>query len=293
MSSQLHPTQPSTERSSTRTKVRDVMQRHVTLLHDGDSVALAHQLMLWNGVRHLPVLRSGDRKLVGVVSERDVLRALSATADAESLAVREVMSAPADHVHPNENVADAAADLITKQIGCLPVVDAGEVVGIITAADVLSILAQYPAKRSVAQGDGECVASIMYPEPIAVHADDRLILAAQRMAQRGVRHACVVDGTGVLIGILSDRDVRRLLGDPRRTLDGSAFPKGAKELRVSAAMTRDPVSLTQDDSIRAALDALIEHRFGALPIVDDDGRLRGIVSYLDVLQHVATSAGSL
>jgi predicted transcriptional regulator len=290
MSSQPYPTQAPITSSATRTKVRDVMKRGVTLMYETDSAALAHQLMLWNGIRHIPVLRHADDKLLGVVSERDVLRALRAGERAEGLHVRDIMSAPADHVHPNENVADAAADLVTKQIGCLPVVDAGEVVGIVTAADVLQVLAQYPAKRRVAENDAQSVASIMYPEPIAVHEDDRLVQVAQRLAQRGVRHACVVDGTGVLIGIMSDRDVRRLLGDPRRTLDADGMPKGAKELRVSAAMTPNPIALGQDDTIRSALELLVKYRFGALPVVDDDRRLRGIVSYLDVLQHFADDA---
>lgn len=290
MTSQPNPTRAPITNSSTRTKVRDVMQRGVTVIFDTDDVALAHQLMLWNRIRHLPVLRRADNKLVGVVTERDVLRALKGGPAAQSQAVREIMSAPADHVHPNENVADAAADLITKQIGCLPVVDAGEVVGIVTAADMLEVLAQYPAKRRLAEHDARSVAAIMYPEPIAVHADDRLVYVAQRMAQRGVRHACVVDGTGVLIGMLSDRDIRRLLGDPRRTLDSDGLPKGAKEARVAAAMSRHPVAVHQDDQVRGALDILLKHRFGALPVVDDDGRLRGIVSYLDVLQHFADEA---
>src|SRR5690349_21473476 len=129
MSSQLYPTQAPITASATRTKVRDVMQRGVTCVHETDSVALAHQLMLWNGIRHIPVLRSADDRLIGIVSERDVLRSLGAGQSAETLWVREIMSTPVDHLNPNENVADAAADLITKQIGCLPVVDAGEVVG--------------------------------------------------------------------------------------------------------------------------------------------------------------------
>jgi CBS domain-containing protein len=274
-------------RGNQRTKVSDIMERRVTVIHETDSVALAHQLMLWHGIRHLPVLRLNDRKLIGVISERDVLRALTQGASGENLAVCEVMSAPAADIHPNAQVADAAADLTTKRIGCLPVVDAGEIVGIITTSDVLGLLAQYPASNRTVATDEDSVASIMYPEPIAVHADDRLVMTAQRMAQVGVRHACVVDGEGALIGIVSDRDVRRLLGDPRRLLDATGLPNGAKEARVAAAMTRDPVALDQEDSIHVALDTLIKFRFGALPVVDGRGRLRGIVSYLDVLQRFA------
>jgi CBS domain-containing protein len=51
-----------------------------------------------------------------------------------------------------------------------------------------------------------------------------LIAAAARMAQRGVRHACVVDGAGRVIGIISDRDVRRVLGHPMRVLAPNYLP---------------------------------------------------------------------
>jgi len=278
------------DKNGTLPKVRDAMQRGVISIQDTDSVALAQQMMLWNDIRHLPVLRSSDHKLVGVVSQRDMLRALHTGAHAE-LPVREIMSAPADYIHPNALVADAAADFNTKRIGCLPVVDAGEVVGMLSVSDVLGLLAQYPAKRRAVTHGKESVASIMYPEPFAVPPDDRLVMTAQRMAQRGVRHACVVDGEGAVIGIVSDRDVRRLLGDPRRTLDASGLPKGASEARVSAAMSRNPVVVNQDETIQAALEALIKFRFGALPVVDDDGRMRGIVSYLDALQHFADEHG--
>ena len=85
MSSQPSPTRAPVTSSATRTKVRDVMQRNVTLIHDTEPVALAHQLMLWNGIRHLPVLRQGDEKLIGVLSERDVLRALSGSESDETI----------------------------------------------------------------------------------------------------------------------------------------------------------------------------------------------------------------
>jgi CBS domain-containing protein len=82
--------------------------------------------------------------------------------------------------------------------------------------------------------------------------------------------------------------VRRTFGNPARVIDFS--DTRADAVRVEHAMTPRPRVVNQDDQVSATLDALIDDRVGALPVVDDDGHLRGIVSYVDVLQHLAISA---
>jgi CBS domain-containing protein len=278
--------------------VDDVMQRNVATVSEDDSLGLARQVMLWRGIRHLPVLRAKDGRPVGVLSERDVLRALEADPAEQALAkpVRELMSMPAEHIHPRAPLGDAAADLNTKRIGCLLVVETGALVGILTPSDVIGPLAtcstdlDLPAELSETPVLEQPVAAIMHPEPIAVHPDDHLLDAAAMLAQNRVRHACVVDGEGRVLGILSDRDVRRAFGNPARAVDLSG--SRADAVRVEHAMTGRPRMVNQDAPVAATLEALIDDRVGALPVTDDDGHLRGIVSYVDVLQHLATEAAT-
>lgn len=272
-------------------KVRDVMQKRVTTISEDESLALAQQLMLWSGIRHLPVRRKPDGRVVGIISERDVLRAfkrLGAEPESFGRPVSEFMSRPVEYIHPDAELADAAADMATKKLGCLPVIELGALVGIVTVNDVLGSLAQYPLdyrKRQRAQAAGATVASIMYPEPIAMRADDPVVTLASRLARAGVRHACVVDGEGRVIGIVSDRDVRRAFGDPRHAFSERSLPSSLRELRVGQIMTANPRTLDQDEPISAALSVLLSTRFGALPVVDPRDRLRGIVSYIDVLRY--------
>jgi len=269
-------------------KVREIMQPRVTVIGEDETLALASQLMLWNGIRHLPVLRPMDGKLTGMLSERDVLRAQLAETPAKAAArqVREFMSSPVEHVHPDAEVADAAAEFSVHKLRCLPVVEVGDVVGIVTVSDLLATLAQVPTTRQRA-ANGESIASIMFPEPVAVHPDDSLTMTAERMQRSFTRHACVVDGEGEVIGIISDRDVRNVLGDARQVLGARRLPLGLTMLRVADAMTTEPWTVDQDEPISAALGLFLRERVGALPVVDGGGRLRGIVSYLDVLQHFA------
>lgn len=270
-------------------KVSDVMQRNVTTVSEDESLGLALQLMLWNEVKHVPVRRSEDGRVTGVISERDVLRANHAGGE-QVLArkVRDVMSSPAVHIRPDADLADAAAELVTKRLGCLPVIEAGELVGIVTASDVAATLAQCSVRRDApAASAPRTVTELMHPGPFLARALEPLLLAAGRMLRAGVRHLCVVDQDGKLIGILSDRDVRSVIGDPRTVLEAPRVPARLSNLTVAQAMTRVPRTLAPDDPVQVAIDVLLNERFGALPVVDFERRPLGIVSYVDVLREVA------
>ena len=100
-------------------------------------------------VRHMPVVTGGT--LVGVVTERDLLRAsLSALSGAGSLERRaflhaveisRVMSHPPITIHPDASVEEAALMMAERKIGCLPVVEGEELVGMVTETDLLRYFA--------------------------------------------------------------------------------------------------------------------------------------------------------
>lgn len=269
-------------------RVADLMQRNVVSVAEDESLGLALQLMLWNEMRHLPVQRAADGAVTGVISERDILRAQQAAGqEVMRRQVRAFMSTPAEHIHPTADVADVAANLVQKRISCLPVLEAGELVGIITASDLLGNLAQYPADRAPPRtGETNTVAAIMRREPLSAHASEPLIDAAARMLNSGIRHLCVLDGDQRVIGVLSDRDLRRVFGNPWHALHRSTLPEAARTRTVGTVMTPYPRTLDRDAPIESAVDALLHERIGALPVVDDADALVGIVSYVDVIRYL-------
>ena len=125
--------------------VSEIMQREVATLREEDQLTVADDVMRLGQVRHLPVL-SGE-KLVGVVSNRDLLAASLTTAlefgarerraFLRSVEVREVMTKNVVSVGPDMPVAKAARILIERRIGCLPVVKSGVLVGLVTETDLL------------------------------------------------------------------------------------------------------------------------------------------------------------
>ncbi|MCA9609135.1 MAG: CBS domain-containing protein [Myxococcales bacterium] len=115
----------------------------VTLAEEQD-VLFATSAMSLRRIRHLPVVRGEE--LVGLVSHRDLLRAqahFSAKTPREegktiaSVIARDVMTADVRTVPPTMPADEAAMILVDTKFGCLPVVEDGRLVGIVTEADFL------------------------------------------------------------------------------------------------------------------------------------------------------------
>ena len=113
------------------------------------------------------------------------------------------------------------------------------------------------------------------------HATAREV--AELMRQGGFRHVPVVDDDGTVIGIVSDRDLLNagaVFDIELQERSESGIPA---EIVIDALMTEDPRTVSSGDPLAVAVGLLAEKQYGALPVVDD-GRLGGILSYVDLLR---------
>lgn len=116
--------------------VADIMTRQVRCLKETDSLATAMATMQELFVRHIPVVDEAGR-LAGLVSQRDLL-SLEHRKDSGTL-LRDIMRSDLVTVHADTPLRAAAEIMIYNKFGCLPVVDAGDLVGIITETDFLKL----------------------------------------------------------------------------------------------------------------------------------------------------------
>jgi CBS domain-containing membrane protein len=133
-------------------KVSDVMTADPTTLKSSDKLTLADDIMRLGRVRHLPVLDDDGQKLVGIVTQRDLFRDALAQALGygkhaqrqllDSLVVKNVMATEVVTVRPDASLAYAARVLTERKIGCLPVVEDGRLVGILTEGDFVALVAR-------------------------------------------------------------------------------------------------------------------------------------------------------
>ncbi len=127
-------------------RVEDLMSTQVRTVSAGESAEEALATMQRERIHHLVVLQ--DREVVGVVSSRD----LEASGSFRQVqVVEDVMTSPAVTADRLMTVRQAANLLRGRSIGCLPVMDGGELAGILTITDLLELLgrgAERPAPRS-------------------------------------------------------------------------------------------------------------------------------------------------
>jgi acetoin utilization protein AcuB len=131
----------------------------------------------------------------------------------------------------------------------------------------------------------------MTGNPVSVRPEASALEAHDRMVEFGIRHLPVVGAGNRVVGVLSVDDLRAALPGvvgtraPLRTEDRSL----AREWTVGELMTHAPFTVSEQTSLREAVDELADRRIGCLPVVDAEGKLVGLLSETDALRALATS----
>jgi CBS domain-containing protein len=192
--------------------------------------------------------------------------------------VKDVMSSPVVTVTPLTRLKQAAALLVRHGFNALPVVDEGQLVGIVTEADLISLQAS-PDRRAHALPQAEpagdpprVVRDVMAREVVALPEDDDAAEAARLMLARGIKSIPIVSGRRV-IGIVSRRDllkvlarsdqairtdVERLLGDE---LGGESRGVEVADGVVTLAGFDDPGGRQLADLLASTVPGVIRVRF--------------------------------
>ncbi len=118
--------------------IDEIMTRDPITLDQNRTLADASELMRQNRIRHIPVVGE-ENKLVGLITQRDVLAAVAADGDEASLKVSDVMRQKVQSIDENAQLRSAALTMQRAKIGCLPVFRNGQVIGIITDSDYVGL----------------------------------------------------------------------------------------------------------------------------------------------------------
>jgi CBS domain-containing protein len=119
------------------------------------------------------------------------------------------------------------------------------------------------------------VGDFMTRDLVTLQEGDDLALADQMLRLGNIRHLPVVR-EGKLVGILTHRDLLR-----------SAAVRPAKSTLSQDVMTRDPTAVRPTTSLVQAARVMLEHKYGCLPVCEDDGTLVGIITEADFVRFAA------
>jgi CBS domain-containing protein len=133
------------------------------------------------------------------------------------------------------------------------------------------------------------VKHLMSSPVVSLFAEQTLPLAEDIMRFKHIRHLPVVDDDGRLVGLVSHRDLLRAQISSLTGLTETQRRTRQEEVRVRELMTRDLWTVHPETLASVAGQTMAEHRYGCLPVVDDQHLLVGIVTERDFLKF-ATKA---
>jgi acetoin utilization protein AcuB len=116
---------------------------------------------------------------------------------------------------------------------------------------------------------------LMTEKPVTIPVTSTAGQAMRLLESLDIRHLPVLDA-GELVGMISDRDLRGV----------------ATEERIAELMAADVISVDTEADVAEVVDLMVEFKIGAVPVVDGDGFLAGIVSYIDVLRALGGAAAA-
>jgi CBS domain-containing protein len=262
--------------SGEKTKAKHVMQYGVATIDKKTSVYQAIALMVKKNVTGLPVV--DETGLVGLISEKDVLKLLYDTEFVEGC-VGDYMTNKIFTFDEEDDLVDICRCLMQNSFRRVPVMHQGRLAGIISRADL--IRANKDRFRPNGPQDDQAsfpavvvAKDVMKSGLLTVRTSTPIYEAMEILATKNVTGLPVVDDYMNLLGVVSEKDILKLLYDP------AAKPGLVEEYMTTAVMGFD-----QGTSLFEICDCLINNNFRRVPILNH-GKLVGIISRTDIMAYI-------
>jgi len=276
-------------------KVGDIMTKGVVTCKPSDSLSEVRRLLVDHQISRVVVVDKENRP-VGIITQKDLVRFLSSDKSMrgiDEIEASEVMSGNLVTTKPDTLVKDVAKTMIEKKISSIVIVDGeGKLRGIVTKADLEAWYA-YEAKGAY------IVFDFMTKKPITIRPSYSIFIAISLMSEHKISRLVVVDNENKPIGVITLTDATmlsdllkpvRVVGDGKPILVKGllARPKSVHLLTVGDAMTASPLTIHEDEDLAVAARLMARHRISGLPVVNDAGRLTGIITKSDITRAVAS-----
>lgn len=125
----------------------------------------------------------------------------------------------------------------------------------------------------------------MTKKVITIHKDAPILEASEKMKQNNIRHIPVVDKDNILLGVVTDRDIRSAMPSiVLADVDTQKERERITKLKVEDIMTKNPVTISPANTLEDAIMLMQQTKVGAFPVVDENRKLQGIISIRDMMR---------
>ena len=272
-----------------------VQNKEVITVYPTTTIRKALMTMNENRYRRLPVVNAGNNKVVGIITSMDIVDFMRGGSKynlirekhgrnflaAINEPVREIMEENVITLKENADIDEAIETFLTKNVGGTPIVnDDNQLISLITERDVIRALLDKI-------DENEVIDDYITRKVIVATPGERLKDVARTMVRNGFRRLPVVSEER-LVGIITSTDFIKLLGSDwafNHMQTGNV--REITNVRMEEIMKRDVITAKEGDKLKDIAKIMVTNDIGALPVVDDNLRIKGIITEKDVLSYFA------
>ena len=134
------------------------------------------------------------------------------------------------------------------------------------------------------------VSKLMSKKVVTIDVNDSMQDAMKRMKQNDIRMLPVVK-KGKLVGVVTDRDLKRASASDATTLDVHELLYLVSKIKVQDVMTKNPITVPQNYTIEETAEVLLKHKISGVPVVDQNGQLVGTITQTDLFRVLISLTG--
>jgi CBS domain-containing protein len=273
-------------------KIQEIMTKEVVYAEVPGRSSEALELILRKNISGLPVVKKGTREVMGVVTRDDFAR------HPEEGQLALLMTKEITTISPEADILEAARILENRAFRRLPVVQNGELVGILSVSDIVrKAIAGMEIEEPIENYMEEKISAIWEGTPIKV--------AFELMRLSESRALPVLDSQGKLVGVIADTDLLQVTHMTESTekseislgTEGDRWGWDSKDIIyitkkrlelpdqvVGEVMVRNVVSATKKTSVSECARKMAKSGVEQIPVIDAEGELIGIVRDVALLE---------
>lgn len=131
----------------------------------------------------------------------------------------------------------------------------------------------------------------MTKKVMTVSKETSVLEASELMKKNSIRHLPVVDADNTLLGIVTDRDIRSAMPSILLDYDSNKERERIGKITVGEMMTKNPITISPMNTLEDALILMQQTKVGAFPVVDENRKLKGIISIRDLMRSFINVLG--
>lgn len=265
--------------------IKDIMSPQVAVVDKDQNLNDALKLMKKHKISRLPVINTNnnhERELVGIITEKDIALRLGSSRygnmPPSHFHVSTVMSPDPITLKSTENLGKAAKVMIDNKIGGIPIVEDGDITGIVTKTDFIRTCQGIPYNKTY-------IKERMQTNVMTVSPGDRLVHARRILIDEDIGRLPVMEGSAIE-GILTAKDIANSMISFRKVVPDKYQAARIRNLLVEDIMTQNVRTISEEDTIADASTFMIDQDCSGIPVTDNDSQITGMITKTDLLNLI-------